>query len=505
MSRTDLGANEFNFGLRDPLWAQRELLSRTPLFSRLSKAGLDEFLGASRVVECPAEETLFQAGSVIREAYVLISGTVKRTTTLSGELEKVIELAQGQQVLSLGEVFAASSYASSCQAITPCVLVAVDVRKLRAVTRQDRDLGWQIIQALAQRQQAIEFDVSGYHYCMTGTQRLLDYLVELAGERPGLAGETTVTLKTSKKMIAARLGMSPETFSRSLRLLSESGVIVVEGRHVHIQNAALLNTEQGNKRQLVSFPRKPKYSAAKAEGAISPGALINLCGRQRVLSQRMAIAWGLAGRKIATVKSLVKLRQLEIQFERNLNRLSRLDLPSVLAARLATLKDTWHLYRQALFETEPALASARAVLDLSEEILLATDELTCEAEKQSATREAHFVNIAGRNRMLSQRIGKLFLFREWGLGGERVLHCLEISRIEFECNLAELQRSGKGIPELAAQLVEVDGQWRKFETMLIPSLTNIGKTRYALTALAAGERLFRHADTAVKLYERLAD
>lgn len=41
--------------------------------------------------------------------------------------------------------------------------------------------------------------------------------------------------------------------------------------------------------------------------------------------------------------------------------------------------------------------------------------------------------------------------------------------------------------------------------MLIPSLANIGKARYALTALAAGESLFRHADTAVKLYERLAD
>lgn len=487
------------------MWAQRELLAHTPPFSGLASAQLDELVAASRIVEYHANDFLFHAGAPIREAYVLISGTVKRSTTLSGELEKVLELAQPQQVLSLGEVFGSTSYASSGQAITPCIVVAVDARKLRAITRQDVDLGWRIIQALAQRQQAIEFDLSGYHYAMTGAQRLLDYLVELAGERPGLAGETTVTLKPSKKIIASHLGMSPETFSRSLRLLSENGVIVVEGRHVHIQNAALLNTEIGNERQLVSFPRKPKHGSAKEDSTISPGALINLCGRQRVLSQRMAIAWGLVGRNIALVKSRVKLRQFEIQFERNLNHLNRLDLPSVLADRLTILKDAWQLYRQALFEAEPALAGARAVLDLSEELLLATDRLTYEAEKLSATPAAHFVNIAGRNRMLSQRIGKLFLFREWGLGGQLVLHRLETSRIEFECNLAELQRSGKGIPELAAQLDEVDGQWRKFESMLIPSLANIGKARYALTALAAGESLFRHADTAVKLYERLAD
>jgi len=239
------------------MWAQRELLAHTPPFSGLASAQLDELVAASRIVEYHANDFLFHAGAPIREAYVLISGTVKRSTTLSGELEKVLELAQPQQVLSLGEVFGSTSYASSGQAITPCIVVAVDARKLRAITRQDVDLGWRIIQALAQRQQAIEFDLSGYHYAMTGAQRLLDYLVELAGERPGLAGETTVTLKPSKKIIASHLGMSPETFSRSLRLLSESGVIVVEGRHVHIQNAALLNTEIGNERQLVSFPASP--------------------------------------------------------------------------------------------------------------------------------------------------------------------------------------------------------------------------------------------------------
>lgn len=475
------------------------------MFSGLPRTLLDELAAASRIIECPAQDWLFQAGTSIREAHFLISGTVKRSSTLNGELEKVIELAQAPQLLSLGEVFSASSYASSAQAITACLVLAIDARKLRVITRQDLNLGWQIIQAMALRQYAIEFDVAGYHYCMTGTQRLLDFLIELAGERPGLAGETTVTLKTSKKIIASRLGMSPETFSRSLRLLSESGVIVVEGRNVHIQNAALLNTEIGNQRQLVSFPRKAKHGLAKAEGTIAPGALINLCGRQRVLSQRMAIAWSLAGRNIALVKSQVKLRQLENQFERNLSRLNRLDLPTMFAERLVTLKHVWQSYRQTLFQSEPALANAQAVLDLSEEILRATDRLTYEAEKQSAVPEAHFINVAGRNRMLSQRIGKLFLFREWGLSSPSVVQWLVASRSEFETNLAELQRNGESVPELAAQLDEVAGQWRKFETVLLPNLEHIGQARYALTVLAAGERLFRHADTAVKLYERLVD
>ena len=80
------------------MWAQRELLSHTPPFSGLALAQLDELVAASRIVEYHAHDFLFHAGAPIREAYVLISGTVKRSTTLSGELEKVLELAQPQQL-----------------------------------------------------------------------------------------------------------------------------------------------------------------------------------------------------------------------------------------------------------------------------------------------------------------------------------------------------------------------------------------------------------------------
>ena len=242
-----------NVPIKEPRWAQHQLLSHSPLFSGLAPAQLDELVGASRLLQLEARECLFRAGQSIREAHLLVSGTLKRSTVLAGQKEKIIELVQTQQVLGLGELFGASRYACSAETITPCIVIALDLRKLHAVIRRDLDLSWRIIQALARRQCAVEFDVTGYHYGLTGTQRVLDYLIELAGGYPGLAGESTVTLNASKKIIASRVGMTPESFSRSLRLLSDSGVIVVEGRNVHIQNAALLDTEVGNARQRLSF------------------------------------------------------------------------------------------------------------------------------------------------------------------------------------------------------------------------------------------------------------
>ena len=490
--------------VRDPRWAQRELLSHNPLFSGLATTQVDELAGASRLLKLDAHECLFRAGQPIRSAHLLVSGTVKRSTVLAGRREKIIELVQTPQVLALGEIFAISRYACSAKTITPCILVTLDMAKLRALIRQDLDLSWRIIEALARRQCAIEFDVTGYHCGLTGTQRVLDYLIEQAGGCRDLAGESTITLNTSKKIIASRIGMTPESFSRSLRLLTDSGVIVVEGRNVHIQNAALLNTKVGNTNERVNFFRRSNTARARPGKPPSPGALINLCGRPRVLSQRMAIAWALVGQNITPAKAAVKLRQLEIQFVRTLDRLRNGGLPGPLADRLAAVMDVWPRFRQALFGAAPAIASAPLVLELSEEILEAIDHLAREAAMHAAVPAAHYVNIAGRSRMLSQRIGKFFLFREWGVCSDAMLQRMGDSWCEFEANLAELKRSGMTVPELAAQIKEIAGQWQKFESTLSPKLTNASRSQHALAAIAQGERLLRYVDTTVKLYERLA-
>ena len=485
---------------RDPHWAQRDLLSRSPLFSGLSRTHFDELVGASRLLELSANHLLCRAGEPIREAHVLFNGSVKRSTTLAGETEKIIELVQSQEMLSLGELFGATRYTASCTVITASIIVAIEIRTLRSVIQKSLDLSWRIIQALALRQCAVEFDVTGHHYGLTGTQRLLDYLLELAGDRARLAGETTVMLKASKKMIAGRIGMTPESFSRNLRLLSDNGFVVVEGRNVHIQNAALLDTELGNSTQRLSFSRKSRVDGTGKQ--LSPGVLINLCGRLRMLSQRLSIAWALIAFDIAPSKGRVKLRQLELEFARNLGRLEKLVLPAGLDAYLATVAEVWPAYRQALLAPESAAPDALRVWALSEEMLGATDALTGQAAHLAQTPEARYVNMAGRNRMLSQRIGKLFLFRDRVGGGDPMLQ-LEPSCREFESNLDELQRSGKNLPELAAQLREVAAQWQKFIHALLPNLAHGQKAKHDQAVIAEGDRLLRHVDTAVKLYERL--
>lgn len=491
-----------NARFNDPYRAQRELLSSSQLLGGLPSVVLTELMGASRVVELPANQTLYQAGQPIREAYVLFSGSVKRFVDVPGGASRVIEIVQSEQALGLGEVFGNTHYGASCSTITSALLLAIDARKLREEVLHNPALGSRIIAALARRQCATEFDAAGFHYGFTGAQRLLDYLLDQAGERAGLAGETTVMLKASKKVIAARIGMTPESLSRNLRELSDNGVIVVEGRCVHIQNAALLDTVSGDARQRLSFSRKRKGDARPPGKALPSGVLVNMCGRLRLLSQRMAVAWGSIVAGVAPGRARTKLRLYEKEFIRNLDRLDGLGLGGEPDSRLAAIKRLWPSYREAM--GSEAIADAERIFALSEALLEAANGLTACAAGLAGIAEAHYVNTAGRNRMLSQRICKLFLFHDWGSLHDRVGELSQQTCQEFESNLQELVRAAGSQAELGAQLDVVASQWQRFVRALCPDLAHAGKVKHARLVLTEGERLLRCVDTTVKLFERLA-
>lgn len=481
---------------------QRNFLSRCTLFSALGAAQLDELDAGSRLLELPAQASLYRAGDPLREVFMLCDGSVVRYRLVAGDTRKIIELVQSPQVLALGEVFGAQHYASACETVSSSIVIALDARVLRKMVWQDSALSASLIEALAQRQCAIEFDVTGHHSGLTGTQRILDYLIELAGGELPLAGETTVELKAKKKILASRIGITPEAFSRSLRELADKGVIVVDKNRIHIQNAAVLETGPSASPQRLSFSRKLRGPRSEAAKAIAAGALINLCGRLRVLTQRQAIAWAAAAHAIAPAEAAVDLRKRTAEFERTLLQLEKANLDPVLAEALALVNTTWLAYRATLFAGE-AEGNAKRVLGGSEDILAAADTLTTLAEHKGGSEQAHYVNVAGRNRMLSQRIVKFFLFQDLADCAEAAHAQIGASVAAFDANLDELRRSAGALPQLAAQLDIVGQQWARLMTVLAPSAERMRRTQHVRLVLAKGGRLLRHVDTAVKLYERL--
>lgn len=480
----------------------RSRLAAVPLFADLPAAQLAELVGAARLLELPARTLVHGCGEPFGEIYVLCSGTVVRFRELGGDARKVVELVHTPQLLGCGEFFGATRHESGCETASACELIALDARVLRGVAERSLVLARRMLQAVAVRLCEVEFDVAGQHASRTSAQRILDYLVEIAGGNLALAGETTVELAATKKVLAARIGITPEAFSRSLRELADKGVIVVDKRVIHIQNAATLDTGAGEQPQRLSFGRRNK--GTRREAAMPVGELINLCGRLRLLVQRQAIDWVLIGHGVAPVELQSRLRQLIAEFERSIAVLQGASLAPELGEALEEVGEVWAAYRSALSAAGRPPAGAAKVLQLSEDFITAADFLNAVAGGFAASGRLCMVNVAGRNRMLSQRVAKFFLFEGFEGCPDRAQPQIAASCRAFEHNQRLLLENAGGVPELVAQIEATAALWSGFIAALDPAIRQPHRIGRVRAVLAEGERLLRYTNTVVKLFERLA-
>jgi len=101
-----------------------------------------------------------------------------------------------------------------------------------------------MLAGLSRRVHALMADVESYSL-QSGTQRVIGYLLRQEAEGGEGQASYTVRLPTSKSIVASRLNLTPEHFSRILHELVERGLVAVEGRDVRIVDAQKLRDYTG--------------------------------------------------------------------------------------------------------------------------------------------------------------------------------------------------------------------------------------------------------------------
>jgi CRP-like cAMP-binding protein len=95
-----------------------------------------------------------------------------------------------------------------------------------------------MLAGLSRKLHGLVRDVEAYTL-RSGTERVVGYL--LADVPDGAGGEpVVVNLSAGKSVIASRLNMTPEHFSRILHDLAAAGTIEVEGRTIRIPSVERL-------------------------------------------------------------------------------------------------------------------------------------------------------------------------------------------------------------------------------------------------------------------------
>ena len=147
---------------------------------------------------------------------------------------------------------------------------------------------------------------------------------------------------------------------------------------------------------------------------------INKAGMQRMLSQRIAKSYFLKGLGENSVSANRQLDQSILEFEKNLTDLTFFVKKNRLDTALPDLIDKWQAYKKLVL-SPASRKTGKTVLLQSDLPLSDAHKLTQQIQTFSGIKTAELVNISGRQRMLAQRISKLYMAYCWNLEGEQAL------------------------------------------------------------------------------------
>lgn len=220
------------------------LLTHVPLFNGLAPEEIARIARSTREIHATKGDILFHKGDPCNGFHLLVYGQIKLAFTSAQGTEKVVEiLSQGQ---SFGEalMFMDKPYIVFSQALTDSLLLHVSKAAVFEELQRDHNLCRKMLAGMAMRLHQLMNDVESYSL-HSGKERIIGYLLRELSETEQPGDKVAVTLPTNKGVIASRLNLTQEHFSRILHELIELGLIVVEGRKIHIPSVANLRKHEG--------------------------------------------------------------------------------------------------------------------------------------------------------------------------------------------------------------------------------------------------------------------
>lgn len=213
-------------------------LRNIPLFAGLSQPDSSALLQLCHVRNLAGGAHLFRQGDTVGAFFIVLEGTIQLFRATPDGHEKTIDLLHIGQMMGVGEIMdSCNAYRTYARAVNASRVLEFPAASLKEMARRHGAVALNLLWAMST--QAHEAALEAEHQATMSAAQLVACFMQrlciLFGFNP--AG---FELPYSKTLIASRLGMEIETFSRTLHKLRDNG-IVVDGNHVSITDIDLIN------------------------------------------------------------------------------------------------------------------------------------------------------------------------------------------------------------------------------------------------------------------------
>jgi len=208
-----------------------EHLKNNWLFARLTTEQLERVSSLAELQKLEEGAHLFEQGDEARRFFLVVSGQIKLFRLSPDGNEKVIEIFTAGQTFAEALMFREhSTYPVCASALTDSEVISLQSKDFVSMLRESIDSCFLLMADMSKRLHGLIKEIDDLSL-QSGTRRVASYLINLAG-----TGDDSFELDIPKGVMASRLSLKPETFSRIIRNLHDRKILTVSRRNITIHN-----------------------------------------------------------------------------------------------------------------------------------------------------------------------------------------------------------------------------------------------------------------------------
>lgn len=204
------------------------------LFATGNEATFLSLTETSFMQRFPRGVVLFLENEPADFLHVVLDGTVELFAG-SAKRETTLDIIHPVGVFILAAVLNDEIYLQSARTLEPSEILMIPAQRIRAAMESDHGFARSIVMELAKSYRRTIKDLKGMKL-RTGAERLANWLLRAEREQ---GGKGRVEIRVEKRILASRLGMTPENLSRAFSTLRLHG-IRIDGSRVEIVKPALI-------------------------------------------------------------------------------------------------------------------------------------------------------------------------------------------------------------------------------------------------------------------------
>lgn len=212
-----------------------QIITRIAVFRGLKPETVEHIIAPATAVMLKAQQCIFRQGDPATAFFIAISGWVKLYRITQAGEETVIHTMTRGDSFAEAVAFTGSRYPATAEAVSDARVVRIPADHIVRCIRQSPDIALAMIASTSQHLHHLVQQVEQLK-AQSGVQRVAEFLAALA---PNDHGACVIALPYDKVLIAARLGLKPESLSRAFAKLRSVGVDV-HASHVAVSDIARL-------------------------------------------------------------------------------------------------------------------------------------------------------------------------------------------------------------------------------------------------------------------------